>query len=154
MQPFLDEAKVKNSAISIWRIGGMNTLVKVMPRNLRPDPKMMVGSCTTFKYIGGRTPEEMGRLVGLKTKLAAGASVYLIKPLPRVTEFSLRGYTQTPGGVSTDDPKYTSNPEYPPGEGVPEWHLTAVPQSRLVLLADVRPGQRFAFNVATLPLPI
>jgi len=111
----------------------------------------MVGSCTSLKYIIGRTPEEMGRLVGLRTKLALGASVYVVRPLPGPAEFNLRGYTQTPGGVATSDPKYVADPEYPPGEGVPEWHLSAVLQSRLVLLADVSPGIKFHFNVAALP---
>ena len=69
MQPFLDDLKIKNDVISIWRTGGLNTLVKVMPAGLRPNPAMTVGSCTSFKFVGGRTPEEMGRLVGLRRNL-------------------------------------------------------------------------------------
>jgi hypothetical protein len=150
----LDVAKIKAIVISHWRTGRMNTLLKVMPTTLRPDPARMIGSCISFKYVVGRTPEEMGLLVGLKTKLLSGASIYYIKPLPNAAEFELRGYTQTPGGIATDDPKYVPHPEYPPGMGVPEWHLSRVPQSRLVHLADVPPGSRFKFAAAALPLPL
>jgi hypothetical protein len=150
----MDALKLKSMAIATWRTGGMNTLVKVMPMAHRPDPRLMVGACTSFKYIAGRTPEEMGQVVGVRTKLASGASVYLIRPLPIPDEFDLRGYTQTPGGVATDHEDYRPHPEYPPGHGAPEWHLARVSQNRLVHLANVPPGVSFKFMVATLQKPV
>ncbi len=152
----LDEGRLKAMAIALWRQGGGDTLVKVMPKGSTPDPTRMIGYCTTFKYVVGRTPVEMEANVGFAamTKLAAGAEVFLVRPLPMPGQFLLKGYSQTPGGVSTSDPAYRGHPDYPPGQGVPQWDLHQHSQAHLVHLATVPPGQRFVHMTATLPRPI
>lgn len=140
-------------ALSVWRRGGADTLVKVLPLGADPDEARNVGYCTTLKYIVGRSPAEMERIVGLAegTKLVSGAEVFTVAPLPRVGEFELRGYTQCPGGVPTDAPGYVAHPIYPPGLGAPQWDLARVSQARLVRLARVPRDKVFAFEVRRLP---
>jgi hypothetical protein len=147
----LDHGKLKQMAMAVWQRGGLDTLVKVMPYGSTPNAAYPVGYCTTLKYILGRSPVQMESIVGLAkaTKLAQGAEVFTIDPLPAATEFDLKGYSQTPAGVATNDPAYKHHPGYPPGEGVPQWDLARVPQSRLVHLASVPTGQ--AFRLTALP---
>lgn len=146
----LDESKLKAIALAMWRRGGMDTLVKVMPKAAIPSAARQIGYCTTFKFIAGRTPIEMEYIVGLRenTKLVAGAAIFIVTPLPAASGFSLRGYTQTPEGVSTHIK--APHPDYPPGAGAPQWELHSL-QSALRPLAVVEPGQRFSFPVHRLP---
>jgi hypothetical protein len=156
MMRSLDVDRLKAMVIAQWRQGGMDTLVKVMPKGMTPAAGRMAGYCTTFKFVVGRTPAEMESVLGFAagTKLAQGAEIYLVRPLPTARQFELRGYTQLPGGVATNDPAYQPHPSYPPGLGAPQWDLTNYPQSGLHHLATVNPGQRFAYRVASLPPPI
>jgi hypothetical protein len=150
----MDEQRLKQMAIAIWRRGGMDSLVKVMPMRRAPDAQRNVGYCTTFKFVVGRTPAEMEAVVGFRagSKLATGASIYLVRPLPSAAQFRLSGYTQTPEGISTAI--RTPHPDYPPGLGAPQWELTGRQQDSLELLAHVQPGQRFAYPVSKLPPPM
>jgi hypothetical protein len=150
----LDEQRLKQMAISLWRQGGMDSLVKVSPRGRSPDDALNIGYCTTFKYVVGRTPAEMEAVVGLRSgsKLAFGARIFLVRPLPGPTQFRLSGYTQTPEGISAA--AKTPHPDYPPGLGAPQWELVGHSQKALLLLAEVPPGQKFAYPVAKLPVPI
>jgi hypothetical protein len=150
----LDEQRLKQMAISLWRQGGMDSLVKVAPRGRSPNDVLNIGYCTTFKYVVGRTPAEMEAVVGLRigSKLAGGASIFLVRPLPAPTQFRLSGYTQTPEGISTAIK--TAHPDYPPGLGAPQWELVGHSQQALSLLAEVTPGQKFAYPVVNLPSPI
>lgn len=152
----LDIPRLKTMILAHWLQGGLHTLVKVMPRGSVPDPTRMIGYCTTFGAIVGRTPIEMEATVGFapNTKLVHGAEVFLVRPLPRADQFQLRGYSQTPAGVSTGDPSYVPHPDYPPGLGVPQWDLDGHAQSALRHLARVDPGQKFTFVVGTLPNPV
>jgi hypothetical protein len=97
----------------------MNSLVKVSPKGRSPNYALNIGYCTTFKYVVGRTPAEMEAVVGLRTgsKLATGASIFLVRPLPGPAQFRLSGYTPTPEGISTA--LQTPHPDYPPGLGAP-----------------------------------
>lgn len=155
MSTGLDIAKLKALAIALWRQGGMDTLVKVAPLGTVPNGAYMAGYCTTFKFIVGRTPAEMEAVVGLASgsKLVNGADIFTCDPLPMAAQFELRGYTQCPGGVSTDSPHYTPHPGYPPGLGAPQWELANYPQSGLRWLASVPHGVRFSFPAANLPAP-
>ena len=65
MSGTLDTAKLKAMAISLWKRGGMDTLIKVAPRGMTPNPAYTAGYCTTFKYVAGRTPAEIEEIVGL-----------------------------------------------------------------------------------------
>jgi hypothetical protein len=147
----LDVSKLKQIAIATWRKGRDDTLVKVMPVELKPSASMKIGWCGTLKFIVGRTPEEMGRTLGIATKLLGGVSVYLVMPLPQEHEFVLGGYSQLPGGIPADEQE--RNPEYPPGLGAPQWYVTAF-QNRLVHLATVPKSTRFAYPITSIPAPI
>lgn len=153
MSGSLHIAKLKAMAISVWKRGGMDTLVKVAPRGTTPNAAYTAGYCTTFKYIVGRTPAEMEDIVGLAkgSKLAGGADIFVVDPLPTPVQFELRGYTQLPDGVATNSPGYVPHPRYPPGLGAPQWELSAYPQSGLKRIASVLPGQRFSYPAARLP---
>ena len=99
----LNEPVLKELARKLWKSGGENTLVKVAPRGMIPNAAMTIGYCTALKFVVGRTPAEMEAIVGFQQggKLANGAEIFLIDPLPLPEQFELRGYTQTPAGVST-----------------------------------------------------
>jgi hypothetical protein len=153
MSANFDAAKLKAIVISMWKRGGMDTLVKVAPRGVMPNPAHTAGYCTTFKYIVGRTPAEIEEIVGLAkgSKLVDGADVSIVNPLPQPAQFELRGYSQCPAGVATNTPGYIPHPGYPPGLGAPQWELTGYPRSGLKWIATVAPGQRFTYQASLLP---
>jgi hypothetical protein len=80
----LDTAKLKAMAISMWKRGELDTLVRVAPRGMIPNPAYTAGYRTTFKYIVGRSPAEIEEIVGLAkgSKLVGGADVFIVNPLP------------------------------------------------------------------------
>jgi hypothetical protein len=149
----LDQQILKRNVLLLWQRGGLDTLVKAMPLGAEPDPDRMIGFCTSLKFIVGRTPAQMEAHVGFAkdSKLVRGAEVFTVRPLPNPADFDLAGYSQTPGGIPTNSPAYVPNPAYPPGEGVPQWDLSRVKQSRLVHLASVSAGQVFRFMLKDLP---
>lgn len=152
----VNHAALAPTIINLWRRRGPDTLVKVAPIGTRPDPYRAVAYCTTLKYIIGRTPAEMELILGFapNSKLSGGVDVSTIEPLPRPDEFELRGYSQCPAGLATDDPAYVSHPLYPPGLGAPQWDLAGVSQARLKLLIRVQRGEVFSYDVKRLaPLP-
>jgi hypothetical protein len=150
----LDEARVKQSLIEMWRKGGWDALVKVLPSALAPDSSRPIGYCTQLKFLVGRTPLEMERAVGLRdnSKLVHGAAIYLVTPLPKPHQFEFRGYSQLPGGIPTN--LKPAHPDYPPGRGVPQWELTKHMQSALRLVASVPAGETFRFTVTQIGLQI
>lgn len=147
----IDELRVKNSLIVAWQKAGVDALVKVMAIGQPPISSRRIGYCTQIKYLAGRTPAQMEQAVGLRvgSKLANGAAIYLVKPLPSPGEFHFRGYSNTPEGISTAEKPH--HPDYPPGLGVPQWELESM-QSNLVQLASVAAGQVFRFNAAEIKL--
>lgn len=147
--------RLKNLAIAVWRRGGLDTLVKIMPFGARPQPARMIGYCSTIKYILGRSAAEMEQVLGFApgSKLGGGAEVFLVTPLPGKPAFELRGYTQLPGGMATDDVLYKPHPAYPPGLGAPQWDLTRCSQAQLHHLATVGPNEMFRYPVRLLPTP-
>lgn len=155
MSTLLPEERTRLKALLIdrWRAGGGDTLVKAVPRGLSLDPDRMAGYCTTVKYLRGCTPAEMEARLGLRadSKLALGADIYRVDPLPSAAQFEFRSYSTLPGGIATDDPAYRAHPDYPPGLGVPQWELVDYPQDLLVPLASLGPGERFACPDSLLP---
>ena len=113
----LDEQRLKQMAISLWRRGGMDSLVKVAPRGRSPNDVLNIGYCTTFKYVVGRTPAEMEAVVGLRigSKLAGGASIFLVRPLPGPDTIPFERLYADAGRNSTAIK--TAHPDYPPGLG-------------------------------------
>ena len=88
------------------------------------------------------------------SKLSGGTDISTVEPLPGPHEFELRGYSQCPAGLATDDLAYVSHPLYPPGLGAPQWDLAGVSQARLKLLTRVQRGEFFSYDVKRLaPLP-
>ena len=152
----LNTAKLKKAALDVWKTGGPNTLVKVAPKGTVAGD-YPIGYCTTFKYVNGRTPAQLADVVGIaqRTKFLHGVEIFLVAPLPHEHEFSLRGYTQLPGGVATNDPAYKPHDVYPPGQGAPQWDVDKVKQrNNLVHLASVAEGERFVMNPGKLPAPV
>lgn len=147
-----DIKKLKQMVMERWQAGGENTLVKVMPKGMPADDTRMIGYCTSIKYIAGRTPDEMERILGFApgTKLRDGAEIYRVDPLPSADQFEFRAYSYLPDGKPQIDGKVV-NPAYPPGEGAPQWELSGYPQSGLKWLAAAQPGQRFACRYDSLP---
>jgi hypothetical protein len=89
MSSTMNTAKLKAIVIEMWRRGGMDTLIKAVPKGLAPDPSRTSGYCTTFKFTVGRTPSEIEQIVGLAigSKLVSGADIYTFDPLPSPAEF-------------------------------------------------------------------
>lgn len=149
----LDVARLKALAMEVWRRGGDDTLVKVMAFGARPQPALKIRYCSTIKYVLGRRPAEMERILGFApgSKLSGGAEVFFVSPLPTIEEFDLRGYSHLPEGRSVGD-DYRPHPAYPPGLGAPQWELS-VSQAQLHHLATVGPNETFRYRVASLPTP-
>jgi hypothetical protein len=138
-----DQVKLAPVALSVWRRGGLDTLVKVAPFGTAPVPDHAIGYCTTFKFIAGRTPEEMARVVGVSpVRFISGAEIFTVCPLPEATEFELVGYAP---GDAADPPGYVSHPIYLQARGAPRWDLARVSQRRLVWIARVPRGQGFVY---------
>ena len=94
------------------------------------------GYITSEKFIRGRTPQEIERVLGLiPNDLGQGAYVLRLNALPLPSQFELRGYSQTPAGVP-----YHGGP-YPPGLGANQFELTV--DLPATVLKFVAPGQRF-----------
>jgi len=148
----LDIPRLKAMVIALWRRGGGDTLVKASPIGMVPNAGFSIGYCTSIKYLIGRTPPEIEEAVGLArgSKLAVGADIFVVDPLPLPGQFEMRGYSQTPAGIPVT-PATPYNPAYPPGLGLPQWELTRYPQSGMRRIASVLAGQRFTFPVSTLP---
>jgi hypothetical protein len=147
----LDEIKLKKLVLDTWSAFGPDTLVKVMAAGSTPVAGRAVGYCSTIKFVIGRTPAEMESVLGLRsgTKLSSGAEIFAVFPLPSAEEFDLRGYTHTPEGIPTD--VKTPHPDYPPGQGAPQWDLSRVDQQRhLRWIATVPAGTRFSFLAMSL----
>lgn len=149
---FVNHAALAPTVIALWKKGGGDSLVKVAPLGTVPDSRRPIGYCTTLKFVVGRTPAEMERILGLapESKLGAGADIFKVAPLPRADEFEMKGYSQCPDGLPVDPEAGVTHPLYPPGLGAPQWRLT-LPSSRLTLLGRVPRGEIFAFEVRRLP---
>ena len=110
--------------------------VKVVPFSESP-PRIARGYFTKQKYVFGKTPQEMERVLGVFGKFMNGALVLeFVAPLLR-GDFENRAYTYLPGGKL-----YKYDPEekvFLPGQGAPQWILTREVQVRCI--ATLKPGQ-------------
>jgi hypothetical protein len=114
------ESTLKKLAMENWEKGGGNQLVKVVSAERGASDEVR-GYVTELKYVAGRTPAEMERILGLPDgELAGGAVVHKLDGTPTADQFRLRAYTQLPAGKT-----YEPGEEYPPGLGAPQWELTA-----------------------------
>jgi hypothetical protein len=81
----LTTAKLKASATSIWKRGGMDTLVKVARRGTVLNPSLTAGNCTTFEHVAGAPRAEIEKIVGLAkgSRLFGDADVFVVDALPQ-----------------------------------------------------------------------
>jgi hypothetical protein len=132
----LDESKLKALAIQKWSTGGSNGLVKIVSSERGPLSDVG-GYITQEKYIMGKTPAEMEKLLGLPAgELKNGANAMRLNRLPTASEFELRGYTNTPNGQP-----YVTGEAYPPGLGVPQWQISRGVQIPATPTKFVGPGE-------------
>ncbi|MBP2293212.1 hypothetical protein [Azospirillum rugosum] len=145
-----DLKKKKEIAQAVWAKGGGDALVKVVPRG-SPFFGTVAGYVTTIKYVVGRTPGEVEKIVGFAqdSKLKDGMDIYEIVGLPNLHQFDIRGYSQCPAGISTD--VMEPDPMYPPGLGAPQWELKRETPMRARHIATVLPGQVFSYPYSKLP---
>lgn len=106
---------------------------------------LMTGYFTILKFIQGRALAEVDWYMGLdeQASLATqGADILLLRDPIERDDFDLRGYSNTPDGISRSQlgPDEEFNPAYPPGAGVPQWRLFAPKRASLVL--TVMPGSK------------
>jgi hypothetical protein len=129
------ESVLKKMAIENWKKEG-NELVKVVSAE-RGQSDEVRGYVTEQKYVAGRTPAEMEKILGLPPgELAGGAIVHRLDGLPTADQFKLRAYTQLPAGRT-----YVSGEKYPPGLGAPQWELTdKIP---VAAVSAVSPDERY-----------
>jgi hypothetical protein len=93
------------------------------------------GFVTSEKFVRGRSPQEVERILGiLPGELKDGAVLLRLNILPLPHQYELRGYTQTPAGEPY------SGGAYPPGHGANQWELTVEVPATIVKIVPA--GQR------------
>ena len=140
----LDLNRIRQNVQQYWQLQPDNWPAKVISPQRAQQLQLVVGLATNIrgyitcdKFLKGRTPDQMESVLGLpQGDLSQGAWVLHPLCLPLVTQFDLRGYTQTPAGLP-----YAGSGAYPPGLGASQWELTDdIPA---VVVAFVAPGQRY-----------
>lgn len=133
----VDQKVLKKMVIESWKQGGGNRPVKVFSARGGPRPKVR-GYITQEKFIRGRTPAEMEKILGLPSGEldSQGAIVEALDQIPTEKQFGLRSYTQRPGGTVP-----VQGSKYPVGLGAPQWELTE--EVSATVIGTVKPGQAF-----------
>lgn len=88
-----------HARMSEW--GAYNLMkVRTLDEDATPD-RPATGYITVLPAISGRTPEEMVKVLGLRTgvDLVTGAAIYQLEDVPGTTDFEVRGYTTLPDGL-------------------------------------------------------
>jgi hypothetical protein len=134
----LNENVLKRLAIAYWEANPLNRPVKVT--SIVREPMFWTeGFITCYKFIAGRSLEQVEQILGLKPhELVAGAYLYEFMRMPTADEFELKAYTQCPDGM-----QWNESSSYPPGRGASQWRVkpnTYIP-SRLA--AVIEPGMCF-----------
>jgi hypothetical protein len=108
----------KRQAIEYWRRSPLNRPVKITSLT-RPPMFWGEGFVTCYKFVAGRTLEEVERMLGLKVgDLTNGAYFLEFAALPTEDQFELKGYTQCPDGQN-----WSPTSDYPAGLGAPQWRI-------------------------------
>jgi hypothetical protein len=108
----------KRQAIEYWRRSALNRPVKVTSLS-RPPMFWGEGFVTCYKFVAGRTLDEVERTLGLKVgELTSGAYILEFLALPTEDQFELKGYTQCPDGQN-----WSPASDYPAGLGAPQWRI-------------------------------
>jgi len=142
----LRETRLKQMVIDSWSKGGSNRLVKVVPGKNGAkylDGGSIRGYVTQEKFIVGRTPEEIERILGLKNgTLKEGADVIWIDEIPKADQFDFVVPQGRPPGTPAGYSNVPGLPDYPPGLGAPQW-----------ILKDSKPGGMQSVGVGGKYLP-
>jgi Domain of unknown function (DUF4157) len=113
------EGLARKLARESWEKGSGNQLVKVISAE-RESTATITGYVTELKFVEGRTPSELEKILGLpEGELDKGAIIKRLDQLPNEKQFDLRGYTHRPEGRA-----YVTGAKYPPGLGAPQWKIT------------------------------
>jgi len=135
----IDVRMLKQMVIESWKQGGGNRPVKIVSVQRGASPRVR-GYITQEKFVRGRTPEQMEKLLGLPegelTTKGQGAIIEVLEQIPSEGQFELRGYTQRPGGKA-----FEPGEPYPPGLGIPQWQLIEDVPAKV--LKTVKPGESF-----------
>jgi hypothetical protein len=120
------EKKLKELAVASMNRSGIHRLVKVIPHQPGRLPKTRVaGWVTQEKFILGKTPEEVERILGFDGRpgqeyLTHGFDVYVLTKPVRENDSNLKGaYTYLPAGRPWD----RVDLKWPPGLGATQWQL-------------------------------
>jgi hypothetical protein len=130
---------LRRLALESLEDAGPNQPVKVVPLHYEPAGSVN-GDFTQAKFVAGRTPKELAKLLGVR-EFEKGVRVYRLDRAS-ITEqnLRLRGYTQSPAGKSPTLQTIKNLEEYPPGLGAPQWNVaTEMPVTSAM---DVLPGER------------
>lgn len=121
---------------------GPSRLVKVVALS-GPVPLMShaSGYVTQEKFILGRTPADIERLLGVRIgSLGAGCRVYRLARAPGASECTYELTTEFPDGLAFN-PAF-SDPSFPPGAShVQQWQLLA--EIPVLHVCDLAPGQAY-----------
>ena len=136
--------KLKDLAVASMNQPGIHRLVKVVPHQPGRQPALRVrGWVSQEKYIIGKTPEEVERILGFDRRpvrqyLPHGFDVYVITEQIREDDFELKGaYTHLPEGREWDG----IDLHWPPGLGATQWELERDVTCRFI--KTVPRGQRY-----------
>jgi hypothetical protein len=136
------EKKLKQLALQSMNRPGIHRLVKVVPHG-RPPMTEVNGWVTQEKFIIGKTPEEVEKILGFDGRpgqeyLPRGFDVYAIIELIKEDDFDLKGaYTYLPQGREWDG----ADLKWPPGLGATQWQLKRKVKCRFI--RTVPRGQRY-----------
>ncbi len=110
--------KIMQYHIDNFNRGGGERPVKVVPADAE-ETGYVSGFFTQEKFIKGRTPKEMERILGLESgSLENGATIYALTETPNADQFVPAGYTHMPGGRP-----YEEGGKYPVGAGAKQFEL-------------------------------
>jgi hypothetical protein len=133
----LTEAKLFEMSAAV-SARSLDQPVKVVPFSKQP-PCIVQGYFTQQKFIWGKTPEEMERILGVFGKFQQGVCVLEFEAPLKPGDFENRAYTYLPDGREFQPG--TGETMYLPGKGAPQWVLTRKVQAKCI--ATLIPGQAF-----------
>ena len=122
-----------------WALTGPRRIVKVVPLSYRLMPAVSGYVCLE-KVLVGKTPAELGQLLGALHKFDHGVRVYRLTRLPLSSEVNYELSAKHPDGLAYNPA--TAHPDYPPGAAyVHQWQLLADIPAEVIL--ELKPGQRY-----------
>ena len=122
-----------------WALNGPKRVVKVVPLAYTP-AQAVSGYVCLEKVLVGKTPAELGALLGARAKFDQGVRVYRLLRLPLSNEVEYELTARHPGGLVYNPA--LADPAYPPGaEHVHQWQvLSDIP---VAVILELKPAQRY-----------